>query len=167
MSAIQTANRLLLPALGLAVPAALPLAFSLSPAAGLWTLGACAAVHGTLAYATLRPNNAVFGPVVTRFAPTGDEVWLTIDDGPDPHDTPRLLDLLDAQPGGGSRATFFLRGDRARAHPALVRGNRPARTRRRQPHAQPSAGGVLVPGAAPAGARDRRVQRRFARDHRP
>ena len=31
---------------------------------------------------------------------------------------PRLLDLLDAH--GGARATFFLRGDRARAHPELV-----------------------------------------------
>ncbi len=118
MSALQTANRFLLPALGLAVPAAVPLAWSHSPAAGLCTLGGCALAHGALAYATLRPNNTIFGPVVTRFEPSGHEVWLTIDDGPDPHDTPRLLDLLDAH---AARATFFLRGDRAGAHPALVR----------------------------------------------
>ncbi len=118
MSAIQTANRFLLPVLGLAVPATVPLAWSHSPTAGLCALGACAAAHGTLAYATLRPNNPIFGPVVTRFEPAGGEVWLTVDDGPDPHDTPRLLDLFDAH--DGARATFFLRGDRARAHPALV-----------------------------------------------
>ena len=110
----------MLPALGLVVPAAVPLAWSHSPFAGWCALGACAASHGALAYATLRPNNPVFGPVITRFepAPARSQVWLTVDDGPDPHDTPRLLDLLDAH--GGARATFFLRGDRARAHPELV-----------------------------------------------
>ena len=119
--ALQSANRLLLPLVGLAAPLALLPAWSHSAAAGWGALGLCALAHGALAYATLRPNNALFGPVATRFEPAGDEVWLTIDDGPDPHDTPRLLDLLDAYPvGGGARATFFLRGDRARAHPALV-----------------------------------------------
>ncbi len=83
-------------------------------------LGASAATHGALAYATLRPNNPIFGPVATRFEPDSadPQVWLTVDDGPDPHDTPRLLDLLDAH--GGARATFFLRGDRAQVHPELV-----------------------------------------------
>lgn len=80
-------------------------------------LGSCAVSHGALAFATLRPNNPIFGPIITRFEPEGEEVWLTVDDGPDPHDTPRLLDLLDSH---GARATFFLRGDRALAHPALV-----------------------------------------------
>ena len=74
--------------------------------------------HGALLYATLRPNNQIFGPVITGFTPAcGDEVFLTIDDGPDPGDTPRLLDLLDAH---GARATFFVRGDRARAYPAII-----------------------------------------------
>ncbi|WP_081892440.1 polysaccharide deacetylase family protein [Verrucomicrobium sp. BvORR106] len=45
------------------------------------------------------------------------EVWLTIDDGPDPVDTPLLLDLLDQF---GARATFFFIGARARQHPELV-----------------------------------------------
>lgn len=45
------------------------------------------------------------------------EVWLTIDDGPDPLDTPLLLDLLDQH---GARATFFFIGARARKHPELV-----------------------------------------------
>ena len=119
-NALQHANRFLLPFAGLAAPLALWPAWAHSVAAGWGAVGACAAAHGALASAALRPNNAVFGPVVTRFAPVGDEVWLTIDDGPDPHDTPRLLDLFDAQPGEPARATFFLRGDRARAHPSLV-----------------------------------------------
>jgi len=32
--------------------------------------------------------------VVTRFIPHGDEVWLTIDDGPDPDDTPSILEAF-------------------------------------------------------------------------
>jgi peptidoglycan/xylan/chitin deacetylase (PgdA/CDA1 family) len=42
---------------------------------------------------------------------------LTYDDGPDADTTPRLLDLLAAR---GARATFFLVGSRAAAHPELV-----------------------------------------------
>ncbi len=53
----------------------------------------------------------------TRFRTTQAEVWLTIDDGPDAHDTPRLLDLLDRH---DARATFFVIGERAARHPALV-----------------------------------------------
>src|SRR6185312_3337354 len=50
------------------------------------------------------------GRVFTRFRPAGAEVWLTIDDGPDPVDTPRLLDLLERH---RARASFFLIGARA------------------------------------------------------
>lgn len=45
-------------------------------------------------------------------------VALTFDDGPDPAATPPLLDLLRER---GAAATFFLVGERARAHPDLVR----------------------------------------------
>ncbi len=103
---------------GLAAPLCLPLAWHHSRVAGWTALGVMAASHAVLLYATLRPNNQIFGPVVTGFKPThGTEVWLTIDDGPDPEDTPRLLALLE---GHGARATFFVRGDRARAHPELI-----------------------------------------------
>ena len=51
------------------------------------------------------------------------EVWLTIDDGPDPGDTPRILELLKAR---GAKATFFVIGRNAEAHPELVRAIRDA-----------------------------------------
>ncbi len=51
-------------------------------------------------------------------ATAAGRVVLTIDDGPDPAVTPRVLDLLARH---GARATFFLIGSRAGAHPALVR----------------------------------------------
>lgn len=49
---------------------------------------------------------------------TGRRVALTFDDGPDPQRTPAVLDLLARQ---GVRATFFVVGARAEAHPELVR----------------------------------------------
>lgn len=45
------------------------------------------------------------------------EVWLTIDDGPDPDDTPRILELLKSHE---AKATFFVIGRNAEAHPELV-----------------------------------------------
>ena len=45
-------------------------------------------------------------------------VALTYDDGPDPETTPALLDLLKRR---GVVATFFLVGERVRAHPEIVR----------------------------------------------
>ncbi|MDD7942364.1 polysaccharide deacetylase family protein [Actinomycetospora lutea] len=42
---------------------------------------------------------------------------VTVDDGPDPATTPALLDVLARH---GARATFFLLGERAAAHPDLV-----------------------------------------------
>jgi peptidoglycan-N-acetylglucosamine deacetylase len=45
-------------------------------------------------------------------------VALTFDDGPDPIDTPKLLDLLREK---GVKATFFVVGKRAEQHPEVVR----------------------------------------------
>lgn len=62
--------------------------------------------------------------VVTAFD-SGQQpaVWLTIDDGPDPQDTPRLLQLLAEH---NARATFFLIGQRAEKYPELVQAIRDA-----------------------------------------
>ena len=82
-----------------------------------WPALAClASAHWPWLYATLLPRCSWWGPQ-TR-AVTADRVWITIDDGPDPEDTPRLLDLLDA---AGARATFFVIGEKARRHPELLR----------------------------------------------
>ncbi|GHG07540.1 polysaccharide deacetylase [Amycolatopsis bullii] len=56
------------------------------------------------------------GEAAGRAGPLMDTVALTFDDGPYPETTPALLAAL-----GGTRATFFLWGEHAEAHPALVR----------------------------------------------
>lgn len=68
-------------------------------------------------YHLLAPNAQGLVRVVSRFQTDRREVWLTFDDGPDPDDTPRILDLLDQH---HARATFFLIGERAARHPDLV-----------------------------------------------
>lgn len=88
------------------------------PAAPALAAGLIFGPHLSLCYGTFVPNNQLFGPVVTGFDGAPDKIWLTIDDGPDPEDTPRVLDALDA---GAARATFFVRGDRAQQHPELIR----------------------------------------------
>lgn len=57
-------------------------------------------------------------PTFRRFTTLRREVWLTIDDGPDQEDTPRLLALLARH---RARATFFVIGENAARHPELVR----------------------------------------------
>ncbi len=70
-----------------------------------------------LLYQLLVPSSQQLCPAFTRFETPRQEIWLTIDDGPDPDDTPRILDLLDRHQ---ARATFFLIGERAARHPHLV-----------------------------------------------
>lgn len=73
--------------------------------------------HALLLYPTLRPNVQWFGPVVTRFAGEGRQVWLTIDDGP----TDDTNAILDALAKADAKVTFFLKGALAREKPELVR----------------------------------------------
>ncbi len=56
--------------------------------------------------------------IITRLPADKRVVALTFDDGPDPLFTPRLLKTLRDE---GIKATFFVIGNRARAHPELVR----------------------------------------------
>ncbi|HKB79322.1 MAG TPA: polysaccharide deacetylase family protein, partial [Thermoanaerobaculia bacterium] len=72
--------------------------------------------HALLLYPTLRANTQWFGPVITHFAASGREIWLTIDDGPT-DDTPAILDALARR---GVRATFFLKGALAQSRPDLL-----------------------------------------------
>jgi peptidoglycan/xylan/chitin deacetylase (PgdA/CDA1 family) len=64
---------------------------------------------------TLIANCQWWGPVVTHFETTRGEVWLTIDDGPDPVHTPRMLEILRRFE---AKATFFVIGERAAKFPA-------------------------------------------------
>ena len=64
------------------------------------------------------PSAQAFGPAARSFETSRREVWLTIDDGPDPASTPRVLELLQAH---GARATFFVVGEQVRRHPELAR----------------------------------------------
>ncbi|HEY8131540.1 MAG TPA: polysaccharide deacetylase family protein [Thermoanaerobaculia bacterium] len=80
-------------------------------------LAIMASSHALLLYPTLRANVQWLGPVVTRFAPEGRQVWLTIDDGPT-DDTPAILEVL-AQ--SNVKATFFLKGALADKNSDLVR----------------------------------------------
>ncbi len=82
------------------------------------TISAWTILRSALIAGTMLPNSSLLGPVIRQFAPRGREAWLTLDDGPDPHATPALLDLLDRF---GAKATFFLIGKNVAAHPALAR----------------------------------------------
>lgn len=91
------------------------------PAAWPWALGALVANHAVLTVAGLLPRSTLLGPNLTRLpdaAAARNEIALTLDDGPDPNVTPRVLDLLDA---AGVKASFFCIGWRARENPALCR----------------------------------------------
>lgn len=86
--------------------------------------GALAAAHalaaaGSAAFLlpTLIRNCPWSGPVVTRFPTSRKEIWLTIDDGPDPVETPGVLDALGNH---GAVATFFGIGERILARPDLA-----------------------------------------------
>ncbi|RXZ43870.1 polysaccharide deacetylase family protein [Crenobacter cavernae] len=91
------------------------------PSAWPWWLGSLVADHALLTAAGLWPRSRLLGPNWTRLpeaAAARAEVAVTIDDGPDPEVTPRVLDLLDE---AGARATFFCIGQQARRYPALCR----------------------------------------------
>ena len=107
--------------LSFAVHGAAALGLAAAPAGWPWLLGALGLNHLVLTAAGLLPRSSLLGPNLTRLpaaAAASREIALTIDDGPDPEVTPRVLDQLDA---AGAKASFFCIGHRARAHPALCR----------------------------------------------
>ena len=87
-----------------------------------WQVGlpVMVATHLMVVAATLHPRATLFCPALARLPTTERVVWLTIDDGPS-DDTDAMLELLDRH---RARATFFLVGERARAHPARVQAIR-------------------------------------------
>jgi peptidoglycan/xylan/chitin deacetylase (PgdA/CDA1 family) len=82
----------------------------------VWALFAGALIATGICWAILCPSSQVLGPVRTRT--DDDRILITIDDGPDPRDTPVLLDLLDAFQ---TKAVFFVIGEKVRKYPELAR----------------------------------------------
>lgn len=87
-----------------------------------WSAGAVVSIVvatvGFFTYAIAHPRSQFFVPVVNRLAAGAPIVALTFDDGPDPEVTPRILEVLAAH---RAHATFFVLGERAARHPALIR----------------------------------------------
>ncbi|HMN80776.1 MAG TPA: polysaccharide deacetylase family protein [Burkholderiaceae bacterium] len=84
-------------------------------------LAALVVNHLVLTVAGLLPRCALLGPNLRRLpaaARARGEVAITLDDGPDPEVTPRVLAQLRE---AGARATFFCIGQRLRRHPELAR----------------------------------------------
>jgi peptidoglycan-N-acetylglucosamine deacetylase len=76
--------------------------------------------HLLLTAAGLWPRSKLLGPNWTRLPAASGEpsIAITVDDGPDPEITPRVLALLDEH---RVRATFFCVGERVTRHAALAR----------------------------------------------
>jgi len=77
--------------------------------------------HLLLGVAGLLPRSSLLGPNWSRLperSAARGEIALTVDDGPDPQVTPRVLDILDQF---DAQATFFCVGDKALLHPDICR----------------------------------------------
>ncbi|HUX74676.1 MAG TPA: polysaccharide deacetylase family protein [Steroidobacteraceae bacterium] len=85
-----------------------------------FALGALVADHLLLSTAGLWPQSRLLGPNWTRLPAASAKlghVAITIDDGPDPEVTPRVLSILQQY---GASATFFCVGRRVERHAALA-----------------------------------------------
>lgn len=80
-------------------------------------LGLFFITHMAWLYAQLNPTVQWLGPVVTSFRTEQKEIWLTIDDGPDPQETGQVLELLDRY---NAKATFFVIAKKANENPGLI-----------------------------------------------
>ena len=98
----------------------IPDASALGPKARLGiTAGlAGAAVAGAAIFQGQYPTAQLYGRTIHREPGAGKALALTYDDGPNPVETPKLLDLLDSY---DAKATFFLIGKWAEREPELIR----------------------------------------------
>lgn len=86
-----------------------------------WAVAAIAANQGVLTAAGMWPRSSLLGPNWTHLpeaAASRGEIAITIDDGPDPEVTPRVLEILEQH---GAQASFFCIGARAARYPGLCR----------------------------------------------
>jgi len=94
---------------------------AIAPSAWPYWLAGTAVNHAIVTFAGLWPRSSLLGANWTRLPQnvrTKHAIALTIDDGPDPRITPRVLDMLDEH---GIRASFFCIGARAALYPDIVR----------------------------------------------
>jgi peptidoglycan/xylan/chitin deacetylase (PgdA/CDA1 family) len=87
------------------------------PHAWPWALGALGVNHIALAAAGLWPRSQLLGPNWTRLPGGSTGVAITIDDGPEPDVTPRVLAQLEEY---RACATFFCVGERVLRFPDLA-----------------------------------------------
>jgi peptidoglycan/xylan/chitin deacetylase (PgdA/CDA1 family) len=95
-------------------------AIGVHPRAWPWALGAVVANHGVLTAAGLWPRSRLLGPNWIRLPATNGargDVAVTIDDGPDPAVTPRVLAQLAEH---RAQATFFCVGERVERYADLA-----------------------------------------------
>ena len=83
-----------------------------------WALFALALYNGFVLLGIFNLRLRIFADAIVRGPKGARGIALTFDDGPDPVWTTRVLDTLDR---AGVKATFFVIGRKAEAHPDLVR----------------------------------------------
>jgi peptidoglycan/xylan/chitin deacetylase (PgdA/CDA1 family) len=86
-----------------------------------WPVAALAANHLALGLIGMWPRSRLLGDNMLRLpgaAARRGEIAVTFDDGPNPDVTPKVLDILDRY---GAKASFFCVGEKAAAHPEIVR----------------------------------------------
>ncbi len=90
-------------------------------AAWHWALLVVALNHIGLTLIGLWPKSKLLGKNITHLsahAIQAKQIAITIDDGPNPAVTPKVLDMLDAW---GAKATFFCIGKQVQAYPELAK----------------------------------------------
>jgi peptidoglycan/xylan/chitin deacetylase (PgdA/CDA1 family) len=81
-------------------------------------LGTAAGFAGFAWYHGQVPTSQLYGRTICRVREAGKAIALTYDDGPNPVETPRLMEVLERH---GAKATFLLIGRWAEREPGLIR----------------------------------------------
>jgi peptidoglycan/xylan/chitin deacetylase (PgdA/CDA1 family) len=107
--------------LTIALHAAGVVVLAIKPGLWPWIGAALAANHLLLSVAVFFVRGRLLGPNLDRLpasAAASGQVCLTFDDGPHPELTPRILELLERHQ---AKASFFCVGEKAHAHPEIVK----------------------------------------------
>ena len=97
------------------------IAFVVNPGRWPWILATVVLCHLVLGGVGMWPRSRLLGPNLLRLPDTAaqlGQVALTFDDGPDADVTPKVLDILDRY---GAKASFFCIGEKAAAHPHIIK----------------------------------------------